>query len=352
MLIDKLKKKLKTEKIVSYKDYKVLGKDRLNDPIIGHPAMKGRRWMIDYGYDSGNTFKKLKGESMEYKDFFKEFENEPSEQNNKLKGGVGDATAPSEVNTAELAIGVQVEMEHTNDSNVATEIALDHLMEDPEYYSKLVKAGLAKEFMPTTNSGFGDPDHPINDKARMGDSVTSTAGNNIVGTIGGTSDGRVDGRRSEPILQKECECGCGGKCGCDSNIEEQKSKSTSKDFEPYAKKAISILEKLKANNTKPKDYTDEDKVITRSYIESVQIGLGKDHPMTKQLEDLKSYAYKWKKLKPDLNEKKSKKPKPTKPDLWSRAKSLARNKFDVYPSAYANAWAAKWYKSKGGGWRM
>jgi len=42
---------------------------------------------------------------------------------------------------------------------------------------------------------------------------------------------------------------------------------------------------------------------------------------------------------------------PTNPGLWSRAKSLARSKFDVYPSAYANGWAAKWYKSKGGGWR-
>ena len=47
-----------------------------------------------------------------------------------------------------------------------------------------------------------------------------------------------------------------------------------------------------------------------------------------------------------------KKPQPTNPELWSRAKSAARSKFDVYPSAYANAWAAKWYKSKGGGWRM
>ena len=37
--------------------------------------------------------------------------------------------------------------------------------------------------------------------------------------------------------------------------------------------------------------------------------------------------------------------------LWSKAKSLARQKFDVYPSAYANAWAAKWYKKKGGSWR-
>jgi hypothetical protein len=43
--------------------------------------------------------------------------------------------------------------------------------------------------------------------------------------------------------------------------------------------------------------------------------------------------------------------KPTNPGLWARAKSLARQKFDVYPSAYANGWAAKWYKSKGGGWR-
>lgn len=42
---------------------------------------------------------------------------------------------------------------------------------------------------------------------------------------------------------------------------------------------------------------------------------------------------------------------PTNPSLWSRAKSLARQKYDVYPSAYANGWAAKWYKSHGGGWR-
>jgi hypothetical protein len=42
---------------------------------------------------------------------------------------------------------------------------------------------------------------------------------------------------------------------------------------------------------------------------------------------------------------------PTNPELWARAKSMARSKFDVYPSAYANGWAAKWYKSKGGGWK-
>ena len=52
-----------------------------------------------------------------------------------------------------------------------------------------------------------------------------------------------------------------------------------------------------------------------------------------------------------LDEKK-KKPKPTSPEKWARAKAKARSKFEVYPSAYANAWAAKEYKRMGGGWRM
>lgn len=36
--------------------------------------------------------------------------------------------------------------------------------------------------------------------------------------------------------------------------------------------------------------------------------------------------------------------------LWSRVIAAARSKFDVYPSAYANAWAAKEYKKRGGTW--
>jgi hypothetical protein len=43
--------------------------------------------------------------------------------------------------------------------------------------------------------------------------------------------------------------------------------------------------------------------------------------------------------------------KPNDPDKWSACKSAAKSKFDVYPSAYANAWAAKCYKKKGGTWR-
>ena len=43
--------------------------------------------------------------------------------------------------------------------------------------------------------------------------------------------------------------------------------------------------------------------------------------------------------------------KPTNPSLWAKWKAKAKAKFDVYPSAYANGWAAKGYKSEGGGWK-
>ena len=42
---------------------------------------------------------------------------------------------------------------------------------------------------------------------------------------------------------------------------------------------------------------------------------------------------------------------PTNPSKWNYYKNQAKEKFEVYPSAYANAWAAKKYKAAGGGWR-
>ena len=46
--------------------------------------------------------------------------------------------------------------------------------------------------------------------------------------------------------------------------------------------------------------------------------------------------------------KKSSGPKPTNPKLYSTVKAAARRKFDVYPSAYANAWLVREYKKRGG----
>jgi len=196
----------------------------------------------------------------------------------KLPGGVGDRTPPNQVDPIQLSIGIQVEMEHTNDLGVAQEIAMDHLTEDPKYYSKLVAAGLASEFKPSTGSGVGDINQSINDASRVGNKGLQKG--NMGGTIGGTSNGEVDGRNSEPIINKTI----------DIELEGQ---------------TFSSLEEAMLDEKKRR-----------------KSGKGK------------------------------RKPKPTNPALWARAKSAARSKFDVYPSAYANGWAAKWYKSKGGGWRM
>jgi len=71
-------------------------------------------------------------------------------------------------------------------------------------------------------------------------------------------------------------------------------------------------------------------------------------PVMVKTESFKSY---FNKLEERELEELLEKSAPTNPELWSRAKALAKSKFDVYPSAYANGWAAKWYKSKGGSWR-
>lgn len=42
----------------------------------------------------------------------------------------------------QLEMGIKVEHEHTDDEDKARRIALDHLDEKPDYYTKLKKAGL------------------------------------------------------------------------------------------------------------------------------------------------------------------------------------------------------------------
>lgn len=46
--------------------------------------------------------------------------------------------------------------------------------------------------------------------------------------------------------------------------------------------------------------------------------------------------------------KKSKGATPKNKALYARVKAEAKKKFDVYPSAYANAWLVRTYKKRGG----
>ena len=64
---------------------------------------------------------------------------------NILVGGKGDETLIKDVDADELRVGIAVETEHVKDEKIAREIALDHLTENPKYYSELILAGLADE---------------------------------------------------------------------------------------------------------------------------------------------------------------------------------------------------------------
>lgn len=69
---------------------------------------------------------------------------------------------------AELKKGIQHEKEHTMDEALATKIAVDHLLEDPKYYTKLGKAGLDEGALTPLEAGMdecGDPsdDHGASD---------------------------------------------------------------------------------------------------------------------------------------------------------------------------------------------
>lgn len=68
---------------------------------------------------------------------------------NKIKGGLSDGLSLKDIAekhgvsvielNSELNKGIKVEIEHVNDEELAKEIAMDHLVEMPNYYTKLEK---------------------------------------------------------------------------------------------------------------------------------------------------------------------------------------------------------------------
>ena len=54
-----------------------------------------------------------------------------------IPGGLADKSTHNQFDPEQLAKGIKVELEHTNDVRIAEEIAMDHLKEDAKYYDKL-----------------------------------------------------------------------------------------------------------------------------------------------------------------------------------------------------------------------
>jgi len=60
-----------------------------------------------------------------------------AEHKDKVPGGRADKKKPEDFDPKELAMGIKVEREHTDDPDMPREIAMDHLTEDPKYYTHL-----------------------------------------------------------------------------------------------------------------------------------------------------------------------------------------------------------------------
>jgi hypothetical protein len=71
-----------------------------------------------------------------YKSYFKDLLFEAESIKQKLQEQIPDE---------ELEMGIEDELEHTNDRTVARQIAITHLQKDNRYYSKMRKCGLMKE---------------------------------------------------------------------------------------------------------------------------------------------------------------------------------------------------------------
>lgn len=83
----------------------------------------------------GFIWESVEGDAIKPLDFLGSFK--ALAEANKLKGGKGDKLTPDRVNYHEFTKGWKHELEHTDDIDVAKEIALDHLAEDPNYYTRL-----------------------------------------------------------------------------------------------------------------------------------------------------------------------------------------------------------------------
>ena len=53
----------------------------------------------------------------------------------QFEGGLADNIPHSDFDQDELKMGIEVELEHTEDKALAEEIATDHLVENPRYYT-------------------------------------------------------------------------------------------------------------------------------------------------------------------------------------------------------------------------
>jgi len=149
--------------VTSFNDsIKILkNKGILNEDLPGMASgMHGSKdFQKAMGIEDDSPYEK-NDEDKELEDLIKKIEDEESGKYTKFQdypGGISEAKKkkepkaelhPNQINPDELRMGIKVEMEHTDDPKKAEKIALDHLAENPYYYTALKLSGIESPTKP------------------------------------------------------------------------------------------------------------------------------------------------------------------------------------------------------------
>lgn len=98
---------------------------------------------------------------------------------------------------SELAMGIKVELEHTKDRKIAKEIALDHLMELPDYYTRLKKMENEGELDEVAGAVLG--------LARTAGGALTKAAQKIGGAVAKGAKAYANDKAKDYVLSKEKE---------------------------------------------------------------------------------------------------------------------------------------------------
>ena len=316
----------------------------------------------------------------------------------------------------EFELGIKTEMEHTSDRKVAEEIALDHLFEDPKYYTKLT--AMEKGDLKAEASNPAERIQKLNNRiaklradmaraktdsqknifqARMKNALQTLSNirkdlgtkkesisesvlvykinqpavekflkkyprvNQIMKTLVTKNKDVMKGYKAFLKLKDSNEDYLGGRAEVSSSPTFGTKTFYKYDWNGvggwaelyqyiYNQKNESINEAWDAKNGrvmfngKAVGEYDFDTDSDSFWVMDLEKGKGQKSFDTKQ--QMIDYFKKHKK-----NESVNEENEPTNSELWGRAIAAAKAKYDVYPSAYANAFASKWYKEKGGDWK-
>jgi len=117
--------------------YDTITKDDLKDPRFSEDEIfAGLRWEMKHmEYPSKDVARPIVIKNLETNP--KYYSNLDMYFKSDKQGNIMENVDPKE-----LKSGIEIEKEHTQDVALATKIAMDHLKEDPKYYTKLKAAGL------------------------------------------------------------------------------------------------------------------------------------------------------------------------------------------------------------------